>query len=126
VILLDYIYEFIYTVLHQQQPFSACVCVVGIKRLHPPCPFFLKEKKGTLFSVASVIVTYDSTAEMQKVGPSQLGLLALRPRSCLFQLPAASAHQKLLRTAKRSAFHLASIKFVGAKIIQNQHKYIIG
>jgi hypothetical protein len=33
---------------------------------------------------------------------------------------------KLLRTAKRSAFQSASIKFVGAKTIQNQHKHIIG
>jgi hypothetical protein len=31
-----------------------------------------------------------------------------------------------LRTAKRSAFQSASIKFVGAKTIQNQHKHIIG
>jgi hypothetical protein len=38
----------------------------------------------------------------------------------------ASGHQKLLRTAKRSAFQPASIKFVGAKTIQNQHKHIIG
>jgi hypothetical protein len=37
----------------------------------------------------------------------------------------ASGHQKLLRTAKRSAFQTASIKFVGAKTIQNQHKHII-
>jgi hypothetical protein len=40
-------------------------------------------------------------------------------RLCLF-------HQKLLRTAKRSAFQPASIKCVAAKIIQNQHKHIIG
>jgi hypothetical protein len=46
--------------------------------------------------------------------------------ACLFQLLAASGHQKLLRTAKRSAFQPASIKFVGAKTIQNQHKHIIG
>ena len=45
---------------------------------------------------------------------------------CLFRLLAASGHQKLLRTAKRSAFQPASIKFVGAKTIQNQHKHIIG
>jgi hypothetical protein len=38
----------------------------------------------------------------------------------------ASGHQKLLRTAKRSAFQPTSIKFVGAKTIQNQHKHIIG
>jgi hypothetical protein len=44
---------------------------------------------------------------------------------CLFRLLAASGHQKLLRTAKRSAFQLASIKFVGQKTIQNQHKHII-
>jgi hypothetical protein len=44
----------------------------------------------------------------------------------LFQLLAASGHQKLLRTAKRSAFQPASIKFVGTKTIQNQHKHIIG
>jgi hypothetical protein len=43
----------------------------------------------------------------------------------LFWLLAASGHQKLLRTAKRSAFQPASIKFVGAKTIQNQHKHII-
>jgi hypothetical protein len=45
---------------------------------------------------------------------------------CLYRLLAASGHQKLLWTAKRSAFQPASIKFVGAKIIQNQHKHIIG
>jgi hypothetical protein len=45
---------------------------------------------------------------------------------CLFQLFEASGHQKLLRTAKRSAFQSASIKFVWVKIIQNQHKHIIG
>jgi hypothetical protein len=38
----------------------------------------------------------------------------------------ASGHQKLLRTAKRATFQPASIKFVGAKTIQNQHKHIIG
>jgi hypothetical protein len=43
----------------------------------------------------------------------------------LFRLLAASGHQKLLRTAKLSAFQPASIKFVGAKTIQNQHKHII-
>jgi hypothetical protein len=31
---------------------------------------------------------------------------------CLFRLFAASGHQKLLRTAKHSAFQTASIKFV--------------
>jgi hypothetical protein len=45
---------------------------------------------------------------------------------CLFQLFGASGHQKLLRTAKRSAFQSVSIKFVWVKIIQNQHKHIIG
>jgi hypothetical protein len=48
------------------------------------------------------------------------------PWACLFRLLAASGHQKLLQTAKRSAFQPASIKFVGAKTIQNQHKHIIG
>jgi hypothetical protein len=46
--------------------------------------------------------------------------------ACLFRFLAASSHQKLLRTVKRSAFQPVSIKFVGAKIIQNQHKHIIG
>jgi hypothetical protein len=46
--------------------------------------------------------------------------------ACLFRLLVASGHQKLPRTVKRSAFQPASIKFVGAKNIQNQHKYIIG
>jgi hypothetical protein len=46
--------------------------------------------------------------------------------ACLFRLFAASGHQKLLRTVKRSVFQPASIKFVGAKTIQNQHKHIIG
>jgi hypothetical protein len=45
---------------------------------------------------------------------------------CLFRLLAASGHQKLLRTAKRSAFQPASMKFVGTKTIKNQHKHIIG
>jgi hypothetical protein len=36
-------------------------------------------------------------------------------RACLFRLLAASGHQKLLRTAKRSAFQPAYIKFVGGK-----------
>jgi hypothetical protein len=46
--------------------------------------------------------------------------------ACLFRLLAASGHQKLLWTAKRSTFQPASIKFVGTKTIQNQHKHIIG
>jgi hypothetical protein len=46
--------------------------------------------------------------------------------ACLFRLLAASGHQKLLRTVKRLAFQAASIKFVVAKTIQNQHKHIIG
>jgi hypothetical protein len=47
-------------------------------------------------------------------------------RACLFRFLAVSGHQKLLRTVKRSAFQPASIKFVGAKTNQNQHKHIIG
>jgi hypothetical protein len=47
-------------------------------------------------------------------------------RPYLFQLFAASNHQKLLRTVKHSAFQSASIKFVWVKTIQNQHKHIIG
>jgi hypothetical protein len=47
-------------------------------------------------------------------------------RACLFRLLAASGHQKLLQTTKRSVFQPASIKFVGAKTIQNQYKHIIG
>jgi hypothetical protein len=50
---------------------------------------------------------------------------AERQRPSLFRLLAASGHQKLLQTVKHSAFQLASIKYVGAKIIQNQHKHII-
>jgi hypothetical protein len=62
-------------------------------------------------------------AELRSLG----GTPNYGPRQyCLFRLLAASSHQKLLRTAKRSAFQPASIKFVGAKTIQNQHKYIIG
>jgi hypothetical protein len=49
-----------------------------------------------------------------------------RQRPCLFRLLAASGHQKLMRIAKRSAFQPASIKFFGAKTIQNQYKHIIG
>jgi hypothetical protein len=48
------------------------------------------------------------------------------PCPCLFQLFVAFGHQKLLQTAKHSAFQPASIKFVWVKTIQNQHKYIIG
>jgi hypothetical protein len=48
-----------------------------------------------------------------------------RQSPCLFRLFAASGHQKLLQTAKHSAFQPASIKFVWVKIIQNQHKHII-
>jgi hypothetical protein len=47
-------------------------------------------------------------------------------RPGLFRLFAASGHQKLLRTAKHSAFQSSSIKFVWVKTIQNQHKHIIG
>jgi hypothetical protein len=54
----------------------------------------------------------------------ELTLAIYRP--CLFWLYAASSHQKLLRTAKHSAFQPASIKFVWVKTIQNQHKHIIG
>jgi hypothetical protein len=48
-----------------------------------------------------------------------------RQGPCLFQLLAASGCQKLLQTVKRSAFQPASIKFIGAKTIQNHHKHII-
>jgi hypothetical protein len=51
---------------------------------------------------------------------------ATRLGPCLFQLFGASGHQKLLQTAKRSAFQSVSIKFVWVKTIQNQHKHIIG
>jgi hypothetical protein len=44
----------------------------------------------------------------------------------LFQLFAACGHQKLLWTAKHSAFQPTSIKFVWVKKIQNQYKHIIG
>jgi hypothetical protein len=44
----------------------------------------------------------------------------------LFRLFAPSSHQKLMRTAKYSAFQTASIKFIWVKTIQNQHKHIIG
>ena len=50
----------------------------------------------------------------------------MRQCPCLFQLLAASGHQKPSRTAKHSAFQPASTKFVWVKIIQNQHKHIIG
>jgi hypothetical protein len=43
--------------------------------------------------------------------------LTTRYSACLFRLLPASGHQKLLRTAKRSAFQPASIKFVRAKTI---------
>jgi hypothetical protein len=56
---------------------------------------------------------------------SQADSQACTARDCLFRLLAASGHQKLLRTAKRSAFQPASIKFVRPKTIQNQHKHII-
>jgi hypothetical protein len=36
-----------------------------------------------------------------------------------------SGHQKMLWTAKGSAFQPASIKFISVKTIQNQHKHII-
>jgi hypothetical protein len=62
---------------------------------------------------------YPSPNNNKKESPSE-------DRPCLFRLLTASGHQKLLRTAKRSAFQSASIKFVGAKTIQNQHKHIIG
>jgi hypothetical protein len=39
---------------------------------------------------------------------------------CLFQLFGASGHQKLLRTAKRSAFQSIFIEFVWVKTIKNQ------
>jgi hypothetical protein len=52
--------------------------------------------------------------------------VSARLSPCLFRLLAASGHQKLLQTAKHSAFQSASIKFVWTKTIQNQHKHIIG
>jgi hypothetical protein len=59
-----------------------------------------------------------------------LEIRVLRPLAgrcpCLFRIFAASGHQKLLWTAKHLVFQPAFIKFVWVKIIQNQHKYIIG
>jgi hypothetical protein len=74
--------------------------------------FFVKRVP---FNIAHTTVPHSSN---EKLGA------AIWP--CLFRLLVASGHQKLLRTAKRSAFQPASIKFVGAKTIQNQHKHIIG
>jgi hypothetical protein len=47
-------------------------------------------------------------------------------KPCLFQPFLASDHQKLLRTAKHSAFQLAFIRIDLIKTIQNQHEYRIG
>jgi hypothetical protein len=57
------------------------------------------------------------------VGTGQWPLMRASPDALFVSV---SGHQKLLRTAKRSAFQPVSIKFVGAKTIQNQHKHIIG
>jgi hypothetical protein len=46
---------------------------------------------------------------------------AFRASAAFFGPVSASGHQKLLRTAKRSAFQTASIKSFATKIIQNQH-----
>jgi hypothetical protein len=81
----------------------------------------------------SQVVTLPSTArcelreqEEEDVSCAGAGLRSRRREPCLFQLFGASGHQKLLRTAKRSAFQSAFIKFVWLKTIQNQHKHIIG
>jgi hypothetical protein len=47
-----------------------------------------------------------------------------RTRPCCFSF-SVSGHQKMLWTAKGSAFQPASIKFILVKTIQNQHKHII-
>jgi hypothetical protein len=87
---------------------------------------------------------YCSEAEVKARGPAEtadaddagnamvvapfLALVSCETRRwpCLFRLFAAFGHQKLLWTAKHSAFQPASIKFVWVKTIQNQHKHIIG
>jgi hypothetical protein len=56
-------------------------------------------------------------AELFRTGARALWVVWLC--ACLFRILTASIHQKLLRTAKRSAFQPASIKFIGTKIIQN-------
>jgi hypothetical protein len=63
---------------------------------------------------------------LSPLGRSRAHVILYIYSPCLFQLFGAYGHQKLLRTAKRSAFQVASIKFVWVKIIQNQHKHIIG
>jgi hypothetical protein len=61
------------------------------------------------------------------VGWTRIGVHSCSGRPVqAFRLLEASSHQKLLRTAKRSVFHPASIKFVGGKNHPNQHKHIIG
>jgi hypothetical protein len=74
---------------------------------------------STIFMESSTKTTPESSRRRQPPRVTRQWL-------CLFRLLAASGHQKLLQTAKRSAFQPASIKFVGAKTIQNQHKHIIG
>jgi hypothetical protein len=65
------------------------------------------------------------TRKLQNL-PSSLHTSPVWYCPCLFRILTASGHQKLLRTAKHSVFQSASIKFVWAKTIKNQHKHIIG
>jgi hypothetical protein len=46
---------------------------------------------------------------------AMLAKTTAKRQGCLFRLLAASDHQKLLQTVKRSSFQSASIKFVGGK-----------
>jgi hypothetical protein len=53
--------------------------------------------------------------QARRPGGGGIGNQSSQLRACLFLLLAAYDHQKLLRTAKRSAFQPVSIKFVGQK-----------
>jgi hypothetical protein len=96
--------------------FSVAVRCLVLSRL--PCEWQAHGRvqyKEVSHLLQAVLLTRPASLALDPALPEERGLFV-----------SASGHQKLLRTAKCSAFHPASIKFVRAKTIPNQHKHIIG
>jgi hypothetical protein len=99
---------------------------IGKKNENKQCPGLRGIRRG---AGAPCACSGGDIFSVPGTGSACCGFCSMAPPSlwhCLFRLMAVSIHQKLLRTTKRSAFQSASIKFVRAKTIQNQHKHIIG
>jgi hypothetical protein len=81
--------------------------------------FHVPKEQLSIISMSYALVNSNTVPSVwageRSVGTEYFGSAAQVRVACLFWLLVASGHQKLLRTAKRSAFQPASIKFVGGQ-----------